>query len=310
MLRRAVIAAAACTALASAFYVVRQRQGTGQITQIRRSPLAAASADDARTADLARIEELQQQKDQLQSQLSNVKSKLADASTEQETLSEKLADADSKVARLMSSGQSEEARATQDSEAAKNQMNFLQNEVERLRFALDDSKANLNAEQSRSADLRAKLDQTNSDLLREQNLRDAKNQIGDLVAARNLHIVDVYDTDSEGKRQQAFGRVFYTEGKSLVFYAYDLQDSRHLNANIVFHVWGEKAGVKETTHSLGLLHNEDATQGRWALTFDDPKVLAQINSVYVTAESDGKHSDEPRGRKVLYAYFGSEANHP
>jgi hypothetical protein len=46
------------------------------------------------------------------------------------------------------------------------------------------------------------------------------------------------------------------------------------------------------------------------MTFDDPKVLAQINSVFVTAESANKHYDEPHGKKVLFAYFGSQPNHP
>lgn len=36
----------------------------------------------------------------------------------------------------------------------------------------------------------------------------------------------------------------------------------------------------------------------------------QINSVFVTAESAHKHPDEPHGKKVLYAYFGSPLNHP
>jgi hypothetical protein len=39
-------------------------------------------------------------------------------------------------------------------------------------------------------------------------------------------------------------------------------------------------------------------------------VLTQINSVFVTAESASKSYDQPHGRKVLYAYFGSPANHP
>ena len=86
--------------------------------------------------------------------------------------------------------------------------------------------------------------------------------MGELVAARNLHIVDVYDADPSGKRQRAFGRVFYTEGRSLVFYAYDLEDQRQLKASVVFHMWGGKAGVKEVTHSLGILHKEDDGQAR------------------------------------------------
>ena len=122
--------------------------------------------------------------------------------------------------------------------------------------------------------------------------------------------MDVYDADGNGRRQQSFGRVFYIEGKSLVFYAYDLDDPGRFKTNVVFHVWGGKAGMKEVTHSLGILHKDDAGQNRWAMTFDDPSVLAQINSVFVTAESANKHYDEPHGKKVLYAYFGSQPNHP
>jgi hypothetical protein len=91
---------------------------------------------------------------------------------------------------------------------------------------------------------------------------------------------------------------------------YDLEDPQRLNANVVFRVWGEKSGMKETTHNLGILHNEDSSQDRWTLRFDDPKVLAQINSVFVTVETANKHFNEPHGKKVLYAFFGSPPNHP
>jgi len=46
------------------------------------------------------------------------------------------------------------------------------------------------------------------------------------------------------------------------------------------------------------------------MTFDDSKVLSQINSVFVTVESANKHYDTPHGKKVLYAYFGGQPNHP
>jgi hypothetical protein len=129
------------------------------------------------------------------------------------------------------------------------------------------------------------------------------------VAARNLHIIDVYDSNAHGKRGRAFGRVFYVEGRSLVFYAYDLP-AAHSQKNISFHLWGEKAGSGETTLSLGVLHDDDPREQRWALTCNDPNLLAKINSVYVTAESPGKPNDAPNGPRVLYAYFGAPPNHP
>ena len=135
------------------------------------------------------------------------------------------------------------------------------------------------------------------------------NEVSDLVAARNLHIIDVYDSNAKGQRGRAFGRVFYVEGRSLVFYAYDLV-AAHAQKNITFHLWGEKAGSKETTLSLGVLHDDDPQERRWALTCNDPALLAKINSVYVTAESASKQNDAPRGPRVLYAYFGAPPNHP
>jgi hypothetical protein len=46
------------------------------------------------------------------------------------------------------------------------------------------------------------------------------------------------------------------------------------------------------------------------MTFDDTNVLAEINTVFVTAESAGKTLDSPKGKKVLYAFFGNAPNHP
>jgi len=168
----------------------------------------------------------------------------------------------------------------------------------------------LETQKQTSDELAARLDATSADLQRELDLKSAKSELGELVAARNLHIVDVYDADGNGKRQQSFGRVFYIEGRSLVFYAYDLDDSSRFKTNVVFHVWGGKAGLKDVTHSLGILHKDESGKNRWAMTFDDPSVLAQINSIFVTVESTNKRYDEPHGKKVLYAYFGSPANHP
>jgi hypothetical protein len=46
------------------------------------------------------------------------------------------------------------------------------------------------------------------------------------------------------------------------------------------------------------------------LTFDDPQVLARINSVFVTVESSKKTIKEPGGRRVLFAFLGDKPNHP
>jgi len=81
-------------------------------------------------------------------------------------------------------------------------------------------------------------------------------------------------------------------------------------AKVSFYVWGERLGAEKPIQSLGVFHNDDATDGRWVLTFDDPHVLAQINSVFVTVESPRKAIREPGGRRILFAFLGEKPNHP
>jgi hypothetical protein len=130
------------------------------------------------------------------------------------------------------------------------------------------------------------------------------------VVARNLHIIDVHDRDGNGKNQRAFGRIFYTEGKSLIFHTYDLADTRKLDAKVSFYVGGERLGAEKPIRSLGIFHNDDSNDGRWVLTFDDPQVLAQIDSVFVTVESAKKAIKKPGGHRVLLAFQGDKLNHP
>jgi hypothetical protein len=144
----------------------------------------------------------------------------------------------------------------------------------------------------------------------QQELAERGSDVRDLVVARNLHIIDVHDRDGNGKSQRAFGRIFYTEGKSLIFYAYDLADPRKLDAKVSFYVWGERLGAEKPIRSLGIFHDDDAKDGRWVLTFDDPQILAEINSVFVTVESSRKSIKEPGGRRVLFAFLGDKPNHP
>jgi hypothetical protein len=158
--------------------------------------------------------------------------------------------------------------------------------------------------------LRSKLADQETVLNQQEELAARGSDVRDLVVARNLHIIDVHDRDANGKSQRAFGRIFYTEGKSLTFYAYDLGEPRKLDAKVSFYVWGERLGAEKPIRSLGIFHDDDVKAGRWVLTFDDPQVLAQINSVFVTAESSKKAIKEPGGRRVLFAFLGDEPNHP
>ena len=145
---------------------------------------------------------------------------------------------------------------------------------------------------------------------RERQLLASGRDIRDIVGARNLHIIDVYDTSPEGTTRKSFARAFYTEGKSLIFYAYDLPARGTENGKFVYAAWGEKNGSKKTVRNLGILLNDDKGQRRWVLNFSDPKVLAEIDSVFVTLERAGTDGEQPNGKRMLTAYLDSQVNHP
>jgi hypothetical protein len=309
---RSALAIAACAAIAVGGYYAGIRRNTPGTSPTTKSPAPVASipSNGSTASEPDRIGELEQQRAQLQSELAQLKEKLSSAETERTSLRDELAAAREKLTEATAQPDAALQRASEQNDQARSQIAALQSNVDRLNQQLTQSEIKLDVQKQNDDDLTTKLALTEDSLQRERDLKSATSEMGELVAARNLHIVDVYDADPSGKRQRAFGRVFYIEGQSLVFYAYDLDGPGEFKSNVVFHVWGGKAGVHEVTHSLGILHKEDANQGRWAMTFDDPKVLTQINSVFVTAESASKGSDQPRGKKVLYAYFGSPPNHP
>ncbi|HXB71226.1 MAG TPA: hypothetical protein VNY05_23525 [Candidatus Acidoferrales bacterium] len=145
---------------------------------------------------------------------------------------------------------------------------------------------------------------TETDTLdRERKLLVADHDIRDLMGARNLHIVDTFDIDGKGKTKAPFGRVFYTEGKSLIFYAFDLK------GGATFQAWGQREAKAESAQSLGIFYVDDQKQNRWVLKFDNPKVLAEINAVFVTIEPPGG-SVKPNRQKMLNAYLNANPNHP
>jgi hypothetical protein len=152
----------------------------------------------------------------------------------------------------------------------------------------------------------------------ERKLRDdeqflsSDRDIRELMGARKLYIADVFDVDSRSRTRKPFGRVFYTQNKSLIFYAFDLEHEPGVKTASAFQVWGQRdndQGDKAHPTNLGLLYMDSETNRRWVLRFDDPKQLAEIDAVFVTVEPHGG-SQKPTGKPLLYALLRKEANHP
>jgi hypothetical protein len=181
-------------------------------------------------------------------------------------------------------------------------------ELTRLNQARASDQASIVADQIHINELSDQLKTARANIDMERQLATAGKDVRDLMGARQLHVVDVRDTDPNGKAGKAFGRVFLTEGKSLIFYAFDLNDAKRVDAKQTFQVWGQQEGKTGSLRSLGFLYVDDKTQRRWALKTDDPAAVKEIDSVFVTVEPQGG-AKKPSGQRLLYAYLG-EANHP
>jgi hypothetical protein len=200
--------------------------------------------------------------------------------------------------------ESQDLRSTQALLAAKT------DEVNRMEAAKASDSNALVALQYQVQELTGKLNDQAQNLDRERGLLANGRDIRDIIGARNLHIIDVYDTDAEGNTRKSFARAFYTEGKSLIFYAYDLPARNSDDGKFVYTAWGERNGNKNKVQRLGILLNDDKGQKRWALNFSDPKVLNEIDSVFVTLERVDTDGAEPKGKRMLTAYLDSQINHP
>jgi len=194
-------------------------------------------------------------------------------------------------------------------------------EAEQANQSIQAELASLRAERDRAllrtVSLESKIDELTA-VTRDQEhrLKDdeqylaSDRDIRELMGARQLYIADVYDVDSRSRTRKSFGRVFYTQGKSLIFYAFDLDPGvKNVNA---YQVWGRKEtaqGTQVRPKSLGILYLDSESNRRWVMRFDDPKQLEEIDAVFVTVEPRGG-SPKPTSKPFLYALLRQEANHP
>src|ERR1039458_3042921 len=166
------------------------------------------------------------------------------------------------------------------------------------------------AERVKIEDLTEDLKDKSAALDKERELLAVGHDVTELMAARNLHIVDVVDTDARGKTRPAFGRIFFTEGKSLVFYAYDLNEAKMQKANLQYQVWAKKEGPNRPVRRLGIFYSDDKAQNRWVFKCDDAKVVKEIDSVFVTLGRPNSDSTRPEGSPWMFAYLHGAPNHP
>jgi hypothetical protein len=195
---------------------------------------------------------------------------------------------------------------------ARNDLNAARAELSNAQVLASSNQDSIDSLQYKLADRDARLNEVSASLDREREMLSAGREVRDIMGARDLHIVDVIDRDGKGRPRKAFGRAFYTQGKSLIFYAFDLPTKNTADGKFVYAAWGSNSNnlSSKVAHSLGIFYNDDQTQHRWAMKFDDPKTLEEIDTVFVTLEPAGHPFKAPTGKPILEAYFGTPPNHP
>jgi hypothetical protein len=158
-------------------------------------------------------------------------------------------------------------------------------------------------------ELTKELNDRNQALQQKDELLAKDRDIRELMGARDLHVAEVYDVARTGETQKPYGRVFFTEGKSLIFYAYDLDQEPQVKNASIFQAWGRRGPDWGHALPLGIFYQDNASKKRWVVKLDDPKTLTQIDAVFVTVEPHGG-SHKPSGKPLLFAYLKSEPNHP
>jgi len=194
-------------------------------------------------------------------------------------------------------------------EQAQSNLALMQKDIESLRQLRANDAFRVTELEARIGKLPDLLKDRDATIEGQRELLDRDRDIRDLMGARDLYIAEVFDVGRDGETKKPFGRVFYTKGKSLIFYAYDLDQQPGLREASTFQAWGRRGPDMAQAMNLGIFYMDNTTHKQWVLKFDDPKSLEQIDAVFVTVEPKGG-SRKPSGKQLLFAYLRVEPNHP
>ncbi len=253
----------------------------------------------------AQLDERDRMVRQLQRQIADESAALSEAKTAQANLERSLQDAVNDKQQLAQ----QQSSASQSLDAAQASLRKMQAELDSVSQQRDQDEAQAGSLEAQIKDLNGQLRQSQQMAGKQEDLLAEDRDIRDLMGARDLYIAEVYDVARDGATQKPYGRVFYTKGKSLVFYAYDLDEQSGAKNASTFQAWGQNGPDRQQVLNLGIFYQDSVAKKRWVLKVDDPHTLEQINAVFVTVEPQGG-SHKPSGRSLLFASLRIEPNHP
>lgn len=198
---------------------------------------------------------------------------------------------------------------TQKLESAESGSQALQERLDSLAQQSVEEAGRAKVSDARVKDLTRLLQNQEAALNQRDELLAHDRDIREVMGARDLYIAEIYDVAGTGETKKPYGRVFYTRGKSLIFYAYDLDQQGGLKAASTFQAWGRRGPDRQQAINLGVFFEDSASRKRWILKCDDPRTLAQIDAVFVTIEPEGG-SHKPSNKTLLFASLKIDPNHP
>jgi len=223
--------------------------------------------------------------------------------------------AQANIEKSIQEDESEKQQSAQDRTTLAQKLDNAQATLQKTQTEFDSLQRQRAQEESRADSLAAQVNDLHAQrrdreqtMNKQEDLLAHDRDVRELMGARDLYIAEIYDVAGDGT-QKPYGRVFYTKGKSLIFYAYDLDQEAGVRNASTFQAWGQHGPDRREALNLGIFYEDNAAKKRWVLKFDDAKTLAQIDAVFVTVEPTGG-SHKPSGSPLLFTYLKIGPNHP
>src|SRR5207302_1687260 len=125
-------------------------------------------------------------------------------------------------------------------ESAENNSRSLEEKLGSLAQQSTQDAAHAKASEAKVSDLTHQLQEQQAAVEQRDELLAHDRDIRDVIGARDLYIAEICDVAGTCETKKPYGRVFYTRGKSLIFYAYDLDQQTEVKRASTFQAWGRR----------------------------------------------------------------------
>ena len=226
---------------------------------------------------------------------------LAELQSQSRKLVETQADTDA-LNRALEEARNSEVRLSEKLAGVERVLQTRTSELESLRKQGGTHEVTLAIQEKQIGELARKVNEQAETIQRDRELLAVGREMRDFMTDPKFRVADVREIDGSGEIE-FLGRAFYAEGKRLVIYTHGMPKDIDSMDNFSLQAWGQRGTtLTGSAKSLGILFADRNNENRWILEYDDPEILAQIDSVFVTLEPK-EGSLKPLGRELMYSYL-------